>query len=41
MKLVYLMLATATLLPAASQAKWRLRYGDVSDVREPFKKRVM
>ena len=42
MKLVYLMLATATLLPAASQAKWKPQYASNSlEIRDWYKSRKL
>ena len=42
MKLVYLMLATATLSPAASQAKWKPQYASNSlEIRDWYKSRKL
>jgi len=42
MKLVYLMLATATLLPAASQAKWKPQYASApQEVQDWYKSRKL
>jgi hypothetical protein len=42
MKLVYLMLATATLLPTALQAKWKPQYASSSpEIRDWYKSRKL
>src|SRR6202140_5964088 len=42
MKLVYLLLASATLLPATSQAKWKPQYASNSpEIRDWYKSRKL